>query len=398
MVSDRDLYGQPWIPREYIIVLASYFRNNGETPPIDSPIIQNLAQRLGRTPASILMRMENFASLDNSVDRKGLINVGPECRRMFSDWKDRRGELFAVYEFLEGEWNPPMQPWLFKPDPVRIPRAFDRYELMEHLGSGAFGEVYSCVKVDTGQLFAIKILRFEQFHDQDGRRRFGREIRALKSIDHPHVIRLFEDNLDDVSDFPAFVMELGQANLADYVRMVALTVNPDKQRYLLGPDESVEIMRCLLSAVSALHGHEPPLLHRDISPLNILRLPDGRWVLADFSLAKFTGSSVMSSAVTKTTRHGWGYMYFTAPEQWSDFKRADVRADIFSLGMMIWELFSSEGAPPERSDPCIPLPLQGVFFKATARRMDERYGSVSQFAEDFEKAVKECSQKIWGWE
>src|SRR4029079_18240662 len=113
MVTRKDLYGQPWAAREYLIVLAHYFKSNGEAPPVESAEVQALAERLGRTPASILMRMENFASLDTSVTRKGLINSGPECQRIFDDWKDRRSELFTIAEYLEQEMSPPLQASIF---------------------------------------------------------------------------------------------------------------------------------------------------------------------------------------------------------------------------------------------------------------------------------------------
>ena len=104
------------------------------------------------------------------------------------------------------------EPTLFNPSRVRIPRAFGKYELVDKIAEGASGVVFSCIDTDTDEPFAIKIIRAEGVYDRNVLHRFLREIRALRTIDHDHVIKLREDNLDSEREFPAYVMEFGRGS------------------------------------------------------------------------------------------------------------------------------------------------------------------------------------------
>lgn len=386
-----DAYGQLWSKREYIVVLDAYFKAQGQVPSLDSESIVGLTKLTGRTPASIVMRMENFASLDRDVTRKGLRNVSPECRQIFEEYGRDRSGLSAVADFLRGEMDP-LQRQLFPAPGVGIKQVFRSYEIQDRLGAGAFGDVFSCMRIDTGKLFAVKFLRMSVDGDREAAGRFAREIRALRAISHPSIIRLFEENVSSPEECPAYVMELAESNLGDYVASCGVA-QCDGARALLAPREALEIVRSILDAVRVLHGNEPKILHRDINPNNILRMEDGRWVLADFGLAKFMGRS-LASLETKS-REGLGTTYFTAPEQYADLKRVDERTDIYSLGVLIWELFSSETPLPRSEESGLPPPLYRVFSRATARKAAERYVDISEMRREFEQAAQECEANGW---
>jgi tRNA A-37 threonylcarbamoyl transferase component Bud32 len=388
----NELYGQPWKAREYIVVLAAYVESKGRMLDIESPEIKSLSLLLGRTPAAILMRMENFASLDSTVARKGLINVSPFCREIFDDWANRFDQLQAVAEFIKHELSAPMQIGLFEAPAARIPTDFNRYEMLELIGQGGFGEVYSCVKKATGELFALKILRADKIQDKESLHRFAREMRALRAVSSPCIIELYEDNLESEDRFPAFIMDLGLHSLASYIQKHCPPSLCTSARACPPFTVAVSVMESMLEATKVLHAQKPSILHRDINPNNIIQLPDGRWVLADFSLAKFVGTVSGSSAFsTAYTQRGWATSYFAPPEQIQYFKHTDEKADIYSLGILLWELFSPSWPPPLIAKAQLPAELDKIFRCAANPEYDDRYSSVAQFADDFSIAVSELN-------
>jgi serine/threonine protein kinase len=385
-MQPSELYGRPWSEREYLLVLDAYFATTQQRRHVNTPIVLELAQLLGRTPASIHMRMENYASIDPDEfrHRKGLSKIGPLGAKIFGEWQSKRDHLAscaAAFRRDIGEQRS-MQMRLFEPPSVVIPKAFDKYELLDSIGHGGFGHVYSCIHVDTGHVGAIKIIHAEKVYDAESLHRFTREIRTLKAIDHPNVIRLREDNLDSEKKFPAFVMELAECNLTDHIEKTAASARTPP---FLPLAEAVGLLRSMVAALGALHGHSPRIIHRDLNPNNILRMPDGRWVLADFGLAKFLDTASGSTSFNTRTQHGgWGAGYYAAPEQYRDFKRTNERTDIYALGILLWELFSNGGPPPDRQNTGLPSILEVVYLKATDRMPESRYSSINEFSDAFE--------------
>lgn len=352
-------------------------------------MVLELAALLGRTPASINMRMENFASVDPAqiTRRRGLLNAGPVCERIFHDWEPRQDHLRSCADVLRREASGKMnkQMGFFDAEPVALPRAFDRYELLDLIGQGGFGRVYSCVHVDTETIYAIKIVDTERISNRDLTQRFLREIRMLRAVEHPHVIRLHEDNLNDVGDFPGFVMERAETSLTNYLygRQGACSERP-----ILCAEESAKIFFSVASAVEALHTHSPRIIHRDINPNNVLRLLDGRWVLADFSLAKFLDTAPYTNSFeTRTVQAGMGTPNYFPPEQYANFRNTDERTDVYALGMLLWELFNTVGPPLERSDPGLTPELQFAFLRATDRKPEKRFETVSDFVHSVRDAL-----------
>lgn len=399
MKKPAELYGQPWRRRDLLIALHAYFANRDKPAHVTAPWILKVAEILGRTPASVLMRMANFASLDPATpsQREGLVKGGPLCVRVFEEWSRKQAELAATARFLvEEETDSANEKFdLFNPEPVRLPRAFGKYELLDPVGAGSYGSVYSCISAEGTEPLAIKVIKLEAILDKETVHRFYREIRALKSIRHPNVIRIYEDNLDSEEKFPAFVMDLALCNLREFVAKITRGGPRDpEERPRIGADTASKIMLAMFAAVEVLHQHQPPIIHRDLNPNNILLLPDGRWVLADFGLAKFLHVDPVATAfATGTTHVGIGTAYFAAPEQYRSLRNCGPQTDIYALGMLIWDLFSVNWPEPDRSDLGLPPALEPVFRKAAHRNVSSRYQSVEELRLEFVSAIS----ATWPW-
>jgi serine/threonine protein kinase len=110
-------------------------------------------------------------------------------------------------------------------------------------------------------------------------------------------------------------------------------------------------------------------------------------VLADFGLSKFLDGGPSTMSFQTRTSSGWGTGYYAAPEQYRDLKSADERTDIYALGILIWELFTEPGPPPDRQDSGMPAGLADVYLKASARKQSARFQSVAEFEEAFARAL-----------
>jgi hypothetical protein len=385
-----ELYGKPWSKREYIIVLYHYFEHRGESHDDSSSYVQNLASIMGRTPASVAMRLHNFESLDPEVtkNRTGLQNIGPLGRDVFFYWFQKLDVLKECGEEYTREAKAASTPTLFDPDPVQMPLAFGKYEPLDEIGDGGFGKVFSCIDSTTGKHYAIKIIRTDLIADKEVLARFKREINVLKAIHHPNVIRIHEDNLAVEPHYPAFVMDLGEWSLRLYLDRNRGDSWQLDQKPLPSPDEARRIIEQILDGIEALHENTPAVVHRDIKPENVLRLADGTWAIADFGLAKFLPPSVVSTSFNTGSRKAMGTSGYAAPEQFKDFRSACHTADIYSLGVLIWELFSPAWGQLDRSDTELPEPLEKVVLKATEKKPENRQSSVAKLRSDFLAALE----------
>jgi len=318
-----------------------------------------------------------------SGKRAGLSHINALGRRVFDHWYTRQDALAECAAAFSRDRQSQFVPSLFEPNRVQIPRAFEHYELVDQIGVGGCGTVFSCIEVETQQLFAIKIISTDKIHDQEAIHRFRREIKALKSRAHPNIIRLHEDNLDSERNFPAFVMDFASHSLTSFVEAVSREQS-NRRRPLLSSSQASEIIAAIFEAVHALHTDSPRIMHRDINPNNILRLPNGSWVLADFGLAKFISSAPLMTSFHTTTQRGWGTQWYTAPEQYHNFRDVDERTDIYSLGILIWELFTEGNPPPDRDHLGLTEPIAAVYSKATHRDPSQRYQSVGHLRSAFD--------------
>jgi eukaryotic-like serine/threonine-protein kinase len=232
----------------------------------------------------------------------------------------------------------------------------DRYREVAKLGSGGFGEVTSVRRVGEKTLFARKTL---QLDDEAALKRFAREVRILSSLDHPNIVRVIDQQLDAEPCY--YVMPLYDHSLASELGS------------LVGDESRVgTIFRAILDAME--YAHAQGVIHRDLKPENVLMNSDTDLVVSDFGLGRR-----IDAATTRQTMSGigMGTPWYMAPEQLYDFKNADQRSDIFSLGRILYELHTGPILSSVQDTSQLPLGVRQVVTRCTQSSPERRFQAVT---------------------
>lgn len=243
-----------------------------------------------------------------------------------------------------------------------------RYVLGEELGRGGVGVVYAARDRCTGARRAVKLL-YPWFARGQGRKRFATETRLLLSIDHPHVVRVYDAGSGEGAAW--FVMEhMAGGTVADQIR----------RHGALPLREVIRIGAEILSGLEAVHA--AGAVHRDIKPGNVLLAGDGTARVGDFGLARVHDSSLT------VTGSRLGSVFFVAPEQRVDPRLVTPVSDVFSVGATLVAMITGRRPPnlllagPEPSilDP-VPEPLRSVVRRAVAYDPAHRFASAAAMRE-----------------
>ena len=202
---------------------------------------------------------------------------------------------------------------------------FPGLEIVGVLGRGGMGIVYKALETDGGRPVALKVLSPRLASSPEFVERFTREARALSQLSHPDIVSIESSGIHD--GVPYLVME--------YVEGTSLRKEIRKGRLSL--TRSVEIALQICEAIQ--YAHSRGVIHRDLKPENILIRPDGRVKIADFGLAKL---STTDPAALTLTHAAMGTPHYMAPEQLDPKSGVDERADLFSLGVVIYEMLTGE--------------------------------------------------------
>jgi hypothetical protein len=281
---------------------------------------------------------------------------------------------------LRGGRNP-------KPPTIEeLTKAFPGLEFEGFLGAGGMGFVYRVRDRATGEIGALKVLLRELAEDPAFVERFEREARTLARLDHPGIVRL--RSWGQTGGFCHLLMEhVEGANLREALR--AGRFSPEQALALVGP---------LCDALQ--YAHSQGVLHRDIKPENILLDADGRAKIADFGIAKILASpgSVPEAYPLTQTGARIGTPHYMAPEQVEKPEAVDHRADIYSLGVVLYELLTGElplgrfQAPSAKVD--LDARIDEIVLRALAKERELRQqsaGEVRQQVEDLGGAAKTAS-------
>jgi serine/threonine protein kinase len=286
----------------------------------------------------------------------------PTCRRPLPP--DAPGGLCPVCVLLgaRGDSVPTDLPPI---DEIRA--ALPQFEILECIGRGGMGVVYKARQPQLDRLVALKILLPGLEHDPGFAERFSREARALAKLSHPNIVAVHD--FGESGGYFWLTME--------YVDGVNLRQAMQAARFT--PAQALALIPELCAALQYAHDHG--VLHRDIKPENILLDPKGRVKVADFGIARMAGEERMEFTLTRTGSV-LGSAAYVAPEQIERPHEVDHRADLYSLGVVLYEMLTGElplgrfPAPSEKSasDPR----LDEVVFRTLEKEREKRFQSADE--------------------
>jgi serine/threonine protein kinase len=272
----------------------------------------------------------------------------------------------------------------FVPPPVaELAALFPQLEILNFIGQGGMGAVYKARQTQIDRVVALKILP-ETAGGPGFAERFAREVRALAKLNHPNIVTLYETGRCE--GFLYFLMEF-----VDGVSLRQL-VNAGP----IAPGEALAIVPRICEALQ--YAHERGIVHRDIKPENILLGREGRVKIADFGVAKIMAqgrddigpenAAAPPSAGLTQAGGAIGTPQYMAPEQVRDSADVDHRADIYSLGVVFYQMLTGElpsgGIEPPSKKAAIDARLDEVVLRALKQKPEMRYQQVSQVKERVE--------------
>jgi predicted Ser/Thr protein kinase len=271
--------------------------------------------------------------------------------------------------------SPPATPSGFVPPTAEaLAERFPQLEIVELLGRGGMGAVYKARQKELDRLVAMKILPPEVSADPAFAERFTREARALARLSHPNIVAVYDFGRTGDGQF-YFVMEyVDGVNLRQAIQSGGMT-----------PKEALAIVPQICDALQ--FAHDEGIVHRDIKPENILIDKKGRVKIADFGLTKLLGRAPGDVSLTGT-QQVMGTLRYMAPEQIEGTKAVDHRADIYSLGVVFYELLTGElpigrFAPPSKKVQ-IDVRLDEVVLRALEKEPEQRYQHASEVKTEVE--------------
>ena len=301
------------------------------------------------------------------------------------DYRRRRGDAPTKQEYLDrfpghavaindALKDDDKRTGAFVPPTVgRLSELFPTLEIIELLGAGGMGAVYKARQKGLDRLVALKVLPEEFTHDVKFALRFTREARTLAKLNHPNIVSVFE--FGKVEDTFYFLMEFVDGpTLREVVRGGQLS-----------PEHALAIVPHLCDALQ--FAHDKGVVHRDIKPENILMAKDGSVKIADFGLSRILGNEDQPTELTGTHQI-MGTPRYMAPEQLEGARSVDHRADIYSLGVVFYEMLTGElpigrfAAPSRKVQ--IDARLDEVVLRTLEKEPQRRYQRASQIKSDIQ--------------
>lgn len=272
---------------------------------------------------------------------------------------------------------------------IQIGKIFaGRYRIVKQIDRGGMADVYLAKDlILDGEEVAVKVLRTNYQTDPIAVARFQREARAMADLDHPHIVRITDIGEEDGQQYLAMEYVAG-LDLKRYI----------KEHYPLSNEEAVRIMGQILLAMRLAHTRG--IVHRDLKPQNILLTPGGTAKVTDFGIAV----AFAETSLTQTNSM-LGSVHYLSPEQ-ARGSKATVQSDIYAMGIIFYEMLT--GHIPYDGDsavtialqhfqkplpsviaenPSVPQALENVIIKATAKKLTNRYRSVSEMYVDLSSSL-----------
>ncbi len=255
------------------------------------------------------------------------------------------------------------------------PRRIGQYEILGVIGKGAMGKVYKGVQPSLNRIVAIKVLPPE-LADDERVERFSREAKAVALLNHPNVVQIIDKDQDGDQVF--FVME--------YVAGTSLEAVMRKRRLSL--PEAVRVFKAVCRGMAAAHKKE--IVHRDLSPRNVLVTEDLLTAkIADFGISRVESIS-REMGTLSTSEVSMGTLHYMAPEQAQDMASSDHRSDIYSLGVLLYEMLTGRVpvgrfSLPSQLNSEVPPEVDPVVLRCLEADPADRYQEVSKLLADVER-------------
>lgn len=269
----------------------------------------------------------------------------------------------------------------------------DRYEIVKSIGEGGMANVYLATDNILNRNVAVKVLRGDLSSDEKFIRRFQREALSVSNLSHPNIVEVYDVGEEDGQYY--IVME--------YIEGKTLKQLIQKRGALTIP-EVIDIMSQLTDGLA--HAHDAYIIHRDIKPQNIMILDNGTVKITDFGIAVAVNATQLTQ-----TNSVMGTVHYLPPEQ-ANGKSATVKSDIYSLGILMYELLTGnvpfkgdnaveialkhmkEKIPSVRKqNPLILQSVENIILKACAKNPRNRYDSVSEMHNDIVTAMDKENEK-----
>ncbi len=260
-----------------------------------------------------------------------------------------------------------------------------RYEIREIIGVGGMAVVYKAYDNIDDRIVAVKILKEEFLANEEFRRRFKNESKAIAVLSHPNIVKVFDVSFGDRLQY--IVMEHVEGiTLKEYI----------EQQEVINSKEVVYFTTQILRALQ--HAHDKGIVHRDIKPQNILLLQNGNIKVTDFGIARFSRSETRTM-----TEAAIGSVHYVSPEQ-ARGDMTDEKTDIYSIGVLMYEMLTGElpfqsdnaisvalmqvnedAVPPSSINEDVPTGLEQITMRAMQKNQKERYQSAAEMLLDIEE-------------
>jgi WD40 repeat protein/tetratricopeptide (TPR) repeat protein len=291
--------------------------------------------------------------------------------------------------------------------PEELPEKIGKFEVLEQLGRGAFGAVYKARDPELERTVALKVPRAGYFGTPEDQERFLREARSTAQLSHPGIVPVHE--IGHERGLPYIV--------SDYIEGLTLAdlLTGDRPAFR----QSAELVARIADAVD--HAHRQKVIHRDLKPSNVLIDAAGQPHVTDFGLARRDEGEMTVTLDGQIL----GTPAYMSPEQAAgDVQQVDLRSDIYSLGVVLYELLTGElpfrgnkrmllhqvlhdePRPPRRLNDRIPADLETICLKAMAKEPRRRYGTAADLATDLRRFLAGQpilarpvgrAERLWRW-
>jgi predicted Ser/Thr protein kinase len=345
-------------------------------------------------PAPVTLRTASAASVEDADSRQAVVarltqRFCPGCRSpLAADSPEGLCPACLLAGGLGGENKPPLVNGMAATTPpsgsqppasgewADLAERFPQLEILELLGRGGMGTVYKVRQKNLDRIIALKVIPPDAAKDPAFAERFARESRAMARLNHPNIVTVYDSGQE--GELYWLMMEyVDGVNLRHTLRAGHLT-----------PREALAIVPQVCDALQ--YAHDQGVVHRDIKPENVLLDRTGRVKIADFGLAKLLGKGPDDFTLTRT-QQVMGTPRYMAPEQIERPTAVDHRADIYSLGVVLYEMLTGE-LPLGRFDPPshkvqVDVRIDQVVLRALEKAPERRYQRASEVKTELASAV-----------